>query len=34
MAEANNWMRNTFSIETYAMPEDFTVGEPESFTES
>ena len=32
-AEANNLMRNLFSIETYEMPEDFAVGEQESLIE-
>ena len=32
-AEAKNWMRNSFSVKTSEMPEDFTVGEQESLTE-
>uniref|UniRef100_A0A3Q1GCF7 C2H2-type domain-containing protein n=1 Tax=Acanthochromis polyacanthus TaxID=80966 RepID=A0A3Q1GCF7_9TELE len=33
MAEANNWMRNPFSIETSDMPNDFTLSEHESLIE-
>ena len=32
-AKENNWMRNSLSIGSSEMPEDFTVGELESLTE-